>query len=200
MNIAILISGSGTNLQSIINEVEIGNIPATISLVISNMKDAYGLVRAKKHNIPTFVLDHKKFQSREDFDKEMVLILKKNNIDLVVLAGFMRVISPYFVNNYRNRIINIHPAILPSFPGTHAQKQAFDYGVKYTGCTVHFIDEGTDTGPIILQAVVPVNDNDTSDTLASRILEQEHKILPLAIKYFVENKLVIQGRKVFIKL
>ncbi|MBI5417090.1 phosphoribosylglycinamide formyltransferase [Candidatus Poribacteria bacterium] len=199
MNIAILISGSGTNLQAIIDEVENGNIPARIAIVISNNPDAYGLVRAQKHNIPTLVVEHKKFSSRESFDKEIATILKKENIDLVVLAGYMRIITPHFVDNFKNHIINIHPAILPSFPGTHAQKQAFDYGVKFTGCTVHFVDSGTDTGPIIFQAIVPVEDADTLEILSARILKEEHKIFVRAIKYFVEGKLEIKGRKVFIK-
>lgn len=199
MKIAVLISGSGTNLQAIIDHVENEDIPAELALVISNIPEAYGLVRAKKYNIPTSIIEHKKYPSREDFDKEIVSVLKKHNIDLVVLAGYMRIITPYFVKNFKNRIINIHPAILPSFPGTHAQKQAFDYGVKITGCTIHFVDEGTDTGPIILQSAVPVMDGDTLEILTARILKEEHKNLPLAIKYFVEGKLEIKGRKVFIR-
>lgn len=199
MKIAVLISGSGTNLQAIIDKVENGDIPAELSLVISNIPEAYGIIRAQKHNIKTIILEHKKYPSREEFDREIVSILNKHEINLVVLAGYMRIITPYFINNFKNKIINIHPAILPSFPGIHAQKQAFDYGVKYSGCTIHFVDEGTDTGPIIFQAAVPVKDDDTPDTLTERILTEEHKLLPLAVKYFVEGKLKMDGRKVFVR-
>lgn len=199
MKIAVLISGSGTNLQAIIDNVKKGFIPAELALVISNIPQVYGIIRAQKHNIKTIIVENKKYTTREEFDREIVSILNKHEIDLVVLAGYMRIITPYFINNFKNRIINIHPAILPSFPGIHAQKQAFDYGVKYSGCTIHFVDEGTDTGPIIFQAVVPVKDDDTIDTLTHRILIEEHKLLPTAIKYFVEGKLEINGRKVLIR-
>ena len=161
--IAVLISGSGSNLQAIIDACENGSIPCEISIVISNKKEAFGLMRASNHNIPTAFIDHRAFPTREEFEKELSVVIRNSGAELICLAGFMRVLTPFFVFEFRNRIINIHPALLPSFPGTHGQKQAFDYGVKFSGASVHFIDEGTDTGPIIIQAVVPVYDDDTED-------------------------------------
>ncbi len=197
--IVVLISGSGTNLQAIIDACENGFIPCRIALVLSNKKEAYGLVRAEKHGIPTAVVEHRNFPTREEFEKELIRVIEPHEPELICLAGFMRVLTPLFVNHFKNRIMNIHPALLPSFPGTHGQKQALDYGVKFTGATVHFVDEGTDTGPIIIQAVVPVYDDDTEETLAKRILKEEHKIYPLAIRYFFEGRLQIVGRKVLLK-
>jgi phosphoribosylglycinamide formyltransferase-1 len=195
--LGVLISGSGTNLQSIIDNIEEGYINnAEISVVISNKETAFGLKRAEKHNIPTAVVSHKEYKTREEFEKKIIDILEEYNIDYVILAGFMRVLSNFFITYYKNRILNIHPALLPSFPGVDAQKQAFDYGVRFSGCTVHFVDTGVDTGPIILQAVVPVLPDDTEETLKKRILAQEHKIYPYAIKLLVEDKLAIIGRKV----
>lgn len=197
--IVVLISGSGTNLQAIIDACESGFIPCRISLVISNKKEAYGLVRAEKHGIPTAVVDHRQFETREDFERELIRVIEPHKPELICLAGFMRVLTPLFVNTFKNKIMNIHPALLPSFPGTHGQKQALEYGVKFSGATVHFVDEGTDTGPIIIQAVVPVYDDDTEETLAKRILKEEHKIYPLAIRYFFEGRLEIVGRRVILK-
>ena len=194
--LGILISGSGTNLQAIIDNVESKYIPAEISVVISNNPDAYGLVRAKNRNIPTAVVDHRKYSKREDFEKKLIEILDSYNVDFVILAGFMRILTKFFINHYKNRILNIHPALLPSFPGVDAQKQAFDYGVKFSGCTVHFVTEEVDHGPIIIQAVVPVLQDDTVESLRKRILEKEHIIFPLAIKMLVENRLIIKGNKV----
>ncbi len=195
--LGVLISGSGTNLQSIIDNIESGFIKnATISVVISNKNDAFGLKRAENHNIPSVFIDHKNYPSREKFEEALIEKLDEYNVDYVILAGFMRVLTKKFISYYQKRIINIHPALLPSFPGTDGQQQAFDYGVKFSGCTVHFVDEGTDTGPIIIQAVVPVLENDTADSLKKRILAQEHKIFPYAIKLLVEDKLKIVGRKV----
>ncbi len=195
--LAVLISGSGTNLQSIIDNIKNGYITgAEISVVISNKSNAFGLKRAEKAGIKTELLEHGHFSSREDFERSIIAILERYGIDYVILAGFMRILSKYFISRFKNRILNIHPALLPSFPGVDAQKQAFDYGVKFSGCTVHFVDEGTDTGPIIVQAVVPVLQNDTEETLKKRILAQEHKIFSYAIKMLVEGKLAIVNNKV----
>jgi len=194
--IAVLISGSGSNLQAIIDASEKGEIPCTVGLVISNKADAYGLVRAKKHGITTEVVDHRNFAGREEFDAKLVEILSGCGAELVCLAGFMRVLTPVFVRAFPNRILNIHPALLPSFPGTHGPRQALSYGVRFSGCTVHFLDEGVDTGPVIVQAVVPVYDDDTEDTLAARILVQEHRIYPMAIRLFFAGKLTLEGRRV----
>ena len=196
--IAVLVSGSGSNLQAIIDASERGEIPCRVGLVMSNKADAYGLVRAKKHGIPTEVVSHKDFPSREEFDARLVEILRKCGAELICLAGFMRVLTPVFVRAFPNRILNIHPALLPSFPGTHGPRQALDYGVRFSGCTVHFLDEGVDTGPVIVQGVVPVYDDDTEETLAARILIQEHRIYPMAIRLFFERRLRIDGRRVLV--
>jgi len=194
--IAVLISGSGSNLQAILNASERGEIPCRVGIVISNKADAYGLVRAEKHGVPTEVVDHRGFPNREEFDAKLVEIIRGSGAELVCLAGFMRVLTPVFVRAFPNRILNIHPALLPSFPGTHGPGQALSYGVRFSGCTVHFLDEGVDTGPIIVQAVVPVYDEDTVETLAARILVQEHRIYPMAIRLFFSGKLKIEGRRV----
>ncbi|HUN55550.1 MAG TPA: phosphoribosylglycinamide formyltransferase [Smithella sp.] len=199
LKLGVLISGSGTNLQSIIDHIENGSLKAAIKIVISNNPDAYGLKRAAKHSIPCVVLKHSDFKSKEDFDSALIKTLKDHGVDLVILAGFMRIISPALLTAYAHKIMNIHPALLPSFPGLHGQKQAVDYGVKFSGCTVHFVDEGVDTGPVIIQSVVPVLDDDTEETLAARILKEEHKIYPRAIQLFADGKIDIKGRKVHIK-
>ncbi len=197
--IAVLISGSGTNLQSIIDSVESGFLSdLEICAVVSNKEEAYGLTRARSRGIPTEVLRHGDFSGRENFEKKLIAILEGYGTDLVVLAGFMRVFTPLFVHHFKQRIMNIHPALLPSFPGTNAQHQAFDYGVRFSGCTTHFVDEGTDTGPIILQAVVPVLPEDTDQTLAERILKEEHRIYPESIRLWSQDRLRIEGRKVII--
>jgi phosphoribosylglycinamide formyltransferase-1 len=196
--IGVLISGSGTNLQFIIDAIEAKELDAKIQVVLSNRADAYGLVRAKKHGISVEVLDHKRFPSREAFDQAVVDILRAREVELVVLAGFMRLLSPVFVGAYSNRIMNIHPALLPAFPGLHVQKKAVEHGVRFSGCTVHFVNEDCDEGPIIIQAVVPVFPEDTEESLASRILEQEHRIYPRAIQLYSEGRLRIEGRKVFV--
>ena len=195
-NVAVFVSGAGTNLQAIID----ANIAAAnIAVVLSNKPDAYALERALNHAIPVEVVDHKEFDGREAFESEIIERLSKYDIDLVVLAGFMRILTPYFVNNYKDRIINLHPALLPSFPGMHTAKQAIEYGVKITGVTVHFVDDGVDTGPIILQSIVPVDDNDTEETLLEKIHREEHRIFPEAVRLFCEGRLTISGRKVSIK-
>jgi len=199
INIGVLASGRGTNLQAIIEAIKEGKIEGRISIVISDNRDAFALKRAKQNNIETEYINFKSFKNREDYDKEIMECLKEKDIDLVVLAGYMRILSPYFIRTYKNRIINIHPALLPSFPGLHAQRQAVEYGVKISGCTVHFVDEGVDSGPVILQKAVEVKDNDTEESLAERILKEEHQIYPRAIQLFCQGRLIIKGRKVFIK-
>jgi phosphoribosylglycinamide formyltransferase 1 len=196
--IGVLISGSGTNLQAIIDAIEANKLDATIRLVLSNRADAYGLVRAKNHGIPAEVLDHKNFTSREAFDAAAVETLKSRGVELVVLAGFMRLLSPVFVKAFSNRMMNIHPSLLPSFPGLHVQRRAVEHGVRFSGCTVHFVNEDCDEGPIIIQAVVPVFPEDTEETLAARILTQEHRIYPRAIQLYSEGRLRVEGRKVFV--
>jgi len=196
MNIAVLVSGNGTNLQAIIDTVKSGYIKATIALVISDNKQAYALERAKKAGIETLFLDPKVFNSREDFDKEIIKNLKSRNIELICLAGYMRVLTPYFVREYKNRIINIHPALLPSFKGVNGVKDALDWGVKITGPTVHFVTEKVDSGPIIAQTAIEVKDDDTEDALRGRIHKEEHKIYPKAVKDFAEGKLEIRGGRV----
>ena len=196
--IAVLISGSGTNLQSIIDSVESGLLNIEIAVVLSNKEDAYGLTRARNHGIPTAIVKHGDYGNREEFEEKLIEVLDGFGVDLVILAGFMRVLTPLFVNHYHHCIMNIHPALLPSFPGTHGQQQAFDYGVRFTGCTTHFVDEGTDTGPIILQAVVPILPDDTVETLAARILKEEHRIYSESLRLWSQERLRIEGRKVII--
>ena len=199
INIGVLVSGSGTNLLAIIEAVNTGKIDGLIRIVISDKYDAFALRRARFYNIKTNSINPEGFDSREGYDKEIVSILKEKEIELVVLAGYMKILSPYFINAFKDKIMNIHPALLPSFPGLHVQKKAIDYGVKVSGCTVHFVDEGLDSGPIIMQKAVKVKENDTEETLAKRILREEHKIYPRAIQLFAEERLEIIGRKVLIK-
>jgi len=196
--VGVLLSGSGTNLQAVIDAVEAGSLQAAIRVVISNRQDAFGLERAKKHKIPTEVIDHRKFATREAFDLAVVEILHARQVELVVLAGFMRLLSPVFVKAFSNRIMNIHPALLPAFPGLNAQRQALEAGVRVSGCTVHFVNEECDQGPIIIQAVVPVFSNDTEESLSARILKQEHRIYPRAIQLYSEGRLRIAGQKVLV--
>ena len=198
VSIGVLISGSGTNLQAIIDAIEGGKLDARIEVVISNKADAYGLVRARNHRIPTEVLNHKNFFSREAYDEALVALLGGRGVELVVLAGFMRLLSPVFVKAYSNRIMNIHPALLPAFPGLNVQQKAVEHGARFSGCTVHFVNEECDQGPIIIQAVVPVLPDDSAETLAARILEQEHRIYPRAIQLFAERRLKIIGRRVLV--
>ena len=199
-NIGVLVSGRGSNLQAIIDWCANERIPAKISVVVSDQEQAYALTRAAHAGIPAYTVKLSDFNRlKEAYEQRIAQILSEHKVQLVCLAGYMRIVGDVLLKAYENRIINIHPTLLPSFPGLHGQEQAWRYGVKYSGCTVHFVDSGLDTGPIILQAVVPVQDEDTSDTLAERILEQEHLIYPEAIKLYCENKLVIEGRKVKIK-
>jgi phosphoribosylglycinamide formyltransferase-1 len=196
--IGVLISGSGTNLQAIIDAIEAKRLDAEIKLVLSNRSEALGLSRARSHGIPTEVLDHRKFPSRESYDQAIVDLLRARGVELVALAGFMRLLSPVLVKSYSNRIMNIHPALLPSFPGLQVQKKAVEHGVRFSGCTVHFVNEECDEGPIIIQAVVPVFSEDTAETLAARILKQEHRIYPRAIQLYAEDRLQVDGRRVIV--
>lgn len=194
-NVAIFVSGSGSNLQAIIDaKIESANI----AVVVCNNPKAFSIQRAKDHNIPVEIIDHKVFSSREDFEKEIIRRLEKYRVALVVLAGFMRVLTPLFVNHYKDRIINLHPALLPSFPGINSALQALEYGVKITGCTVHFVDNGVDTGPIILQSSVNITNDETEESLLKKIHNEEYKIFPKAVELFCEEKLRIQGRRVLI--
>jgi len=194
MKIVVFVSGNGTNLQAIIDAISRGQIGAEAALVVCNNENAYALKRAEKAGVETFVLNHKGFKSREDYDKVIIEELEKKNIELVVLAGFMRLLSSHFVRKYRNRIINIHPSLLPAFKGTHGIKDAFESGARVTGVTVHFVDEELDHGPIILQEEVKIDANDTLESLEDKIHKVEHRLYPKAIKLFVEGKLKINNK------
>ncbi|HMD85452.1 MAG TPA: phosphoribosylglycinamide formyltransferase [Terriglobia bacterium] len=196
--LGILLSGRGSNFEAIARNVQAGKIPAEIAVVISNKQEAPGLARAREMGLETRFLPSQG-KEREAFDREVVAVLKEFRVDLVCLAGFMRILSPYFVREFPRRILNIHPALLPSFPGEDAQRQALEHGVKFTGCTVHLVDEGVDTGPIVRQAVVPVQDDDTAETLAARILQEEHRIYSEAICLLLEDKVRFAGRRVLRK-
>ena len=197
--IAILISGRGSNMLALAKSVAEGKINAKISAVISNKPEAPGLEKAKEMGINTIVINSKEFKDKESYEQKLLDTLKELNIDLICLAGYMKIVGSKIIRAFPNKIMNIHPALLPSFPGLDAQKQAHDYGVKVSGCTVHFVDEGMDTGPIILQKTVTVDDTDTESTLAHKILEYEHKAYSEAVSLFVEDKLEIKGRRVLIK-
>jgi phosphoribosylglycinamide formyltransferase-1 len=198
LTLGVLASGRGSNFQSIIDSIESGFLKARLVALISDNPDAYALERAKKHNIESIVLKPNDFPDKNTYYAHIADELEKRGVELVILAGFMRVAGKALIDRYRNKIMNIHPALLPSFPGLHGQKQAVDYGVKISGCTVHFVDEGVDTGPIIIQAAVPAYDDDTEDTLSERILKQEHKIFPYAIKLYSEGRISVEGRKAVI--
>lgn len=196
--LGILISGRGSNFEAIARNVRAGKIPAEIGVVISNKEQAAGLAIAREMGLNALCIPSKG-KEREAFERELVTALRQHDVDLVCLAGFMRVLTPYFIREFKGRILNIHPAILPSFPGVESQKQALEYGVKWTGCTVHFVDEGVDTGPVVCQAAVPVLDEDTVETLAARILKEEHRIYTEAINLVVGDKIRIEGRRVLVK-
>ena len=200
LRIGVLASGRGSNLQAIIDAIEAGTLRATIALVLSNKQDAQALERARHHGCSDVFLDPKPYagqpDSREAYDRAILDVLKKHEVELVVLAGYMKIVTPVLIKAYENRMMNIHPSLLPSFPGLEAQKKALDWGVKLAGCTVHFVTEGVDEGPIILQAAVPVLEGDTTEALSARILEQEHRIYPQAIQLYAERRLQVEGRRV----
>lgn len=203
LRVAVLASGRGSNLQAIIDAIEAGQVRAQIVVVISNKKDAAALEGARKHGLKDLFIDPKPFagrpDSREAYDRSLLEILQQHDVELVVLAGYMKIVTAVLVNAYANRMMNIHPSLLPSFPGLDVQKKAIDWGCKLAGCTVHFVTEGVDEGPIIIQAAVPLLDDDTSETLAARILVQEHKIYPRAVQLFAEGRLRVDGRRVLIE-
>jgi len=194
----VLLSGRGSNFRAIHDAMAEGKINAEVVVVVSNRAEAPGLQTARERGLEALFLDPKVYPSKEAYDEAIVAELKKREVDLVCLAGYMKIVTPLFCQAFRNQIMNIHPALLPSFPGLHAQKQAVDYGVRYSGATVHFVWEEVDAGPIILQAVVPVYQDDTEETLADRILVWEHKIYPEAVRLYFEGKLEVRGRKVYI--
>ena len=196
IKLGVLCSGRGSDLQSIIDAIAAGKLNAEIAIVLTDKPNVMALERAQKAGIKNLCIDRKRFESKSDFEAALLNELKASDVDLVVLAGFMRILSPSFVHEYKERIMNIHPSLLPSFPGAHAHRDVLAYGVKVSGCTVHFVDEGTDSGPIIMQAAVEVKDDDTEETLAARVLEQEHIIYPKVLQLYVEGKLKIVGRKV----
>lgn len=196
--LGILISGNGSNLQAIIDAIEKKRLDAEVCVVVSNREDAYGLVRAQKHGVPTEIVDHGKSPSREAFDQHLIVQFKNRQVELVVLAGFMRLLSADFVHAFSNRIMNIHPALLPAFPGLHVQRKAVEAGVRFSGCTVHFVNEECDQGPIIIQAVVPVFPDDSEESLSARILKEEHRIYPKAIQLYSEGRLHVAGQRVLV--
>lgn len=202
LRVAVLASGRGSNLQAIVDAIEAGQVQAQIVAVISNKKDAVALERARKHGLTDIFVDPKPFvgrpDSRDAYDQSLLEILQRHEVELVLLAGYMKIVTAVLVNAYANRMMNIHPSLLPSFPGLDVQKKAIDWGCKLTGCTVHFVTEGVDEGPIIIQAAVPILVDDTPDTLAARILIQEHRIYPRAVQLFAEGRLRVDGRRVCI--
>jgi len=196
MRIGILASGTGSNLQAILDGCASRGIPAEVAVVICNIPGVKALQRAESAGVPAVLLPHQKFPNREDFDRELVLTLREHRVDLVCLAGFMRLLGPVLLTGFHNRILNIHPSLLPAFPGFHAVRQALAAGARVAGCTVHVVDAGTDTGPILIQAAVPVLDSDNEETLAARILVQEHRCYLRAIALWAEGRVQIEGRRV----
>jgi phosphoribosylglycinamide formyltransferase 1 len=200
VKIGVLASGSGTNLQALIDAASRSELgPGRIVVVGANVEGCGALGRANLAGIPTFVLSHKGFATREDFDQALLDEMRRHGVSLVVLAGFMRILTPRFLEAFPHRVVNIHPAILPSFPGVHSQKQAFDYGVRFAGCTVHFVDAGTDTGPIIAQAIVPVLQDDDEEALRLRILAEEHRLFPAVVRAIAEDRVTVEGRRVKVR-
>jgi phosphoribosylglycinamide formyltransferase-1 len=203
LRVAVLASGRGSNLQAVIDAIETGTVQAKIVAVISNKKEAPALERARRHGLSALFVDPNRYagrpDSREAYDRELLDALRRHDVGLVLLAGYMKIVTRVLVEAFANRMMNIHPSLLPSFPGLDVQKKAIEWGCKLAGCTVHFVTEGVDEGPIILQAAVPILDDDTPETLAARILEQEHKIYPRAVQLFAEGRLRVEGRRVFIE-
>jgi len=203
LRVGVLASGRGSNLQAIIDAIEAGTLTARIAVVVSNKQDAHALERARRHGMPGVFLDPAPYKARADgreaYDRAVLEVLQKHDVELVALAGYMKIVTRVLIAAYPNRIMNIHPSLLPSFPGLKAQQQALDWGVKVSGCTVHFVTEVVDTGPIIRQAAVPVKENDTAETLEARILAEEHRIYPEAIQLFADGRLSVEGRRVRIR-
>ena len=199
LKVGVLVSGRGSNLQAIIDGVESGKIDAEIRIVISDNPQAYALERCRRHGVPSRVVRREEFKTKRDFEDQMVRILKDAGVDLVVLAGFMRILSPYFLSHFPQRVINIHPSLIPAFQGLKAQGRAVEFGSKITGCSVHIVDESVDGGPVIVQAAVPVLPEDTEETLSERILKFEHRILPQTVQWFAEGRVKVDGRKVVVE-
>ena len=191
LRLGVLVSGSGSNLQAILDAVAAGTLAAEVALVLSNKPDAFALERARRAGVQTAVVSHRDFTTRELFDAALVQALSAHRVDCVVLAGFMRIVTPVLLDAFQDRVINMHPALLPAFPGAHAQADALAYGVRVSGCTVHFVDAGTDTGPIIAQSVVPVVDGDTVESLSARILAEEHALLPTVLQWIADGRVVV---------
>ena len=198
LRLAVLASGRGSNLQAILERSKAGKVQADVVVVLSDKENAGALERARQENIPAYWVNPADFSGKIQFEEGILATIKEFNVDYIILAGFMRVFSPAFIRGAQVPILNIHPSLLPAFQGLHAQRQAVEYGVRYSGCTVHFLDEGVDTGPIIMQAVVPVYDGDTEESLAERILKEEHRIYPAVIQLLAEGRITCQGRKVII--
>lgn len=196
--LGVLLSGSGTNLQALIDAIAAGRLDARIAVVISNVPDAAGIERARRHGLTAITLSHRDAPSREAYDQQLVELLRAHGVSLVVLAGFMRLVTPVLLNAFAGGVVNVHPALLPAFPGLHAERQALQHGVRVTGVTVHFVDEETDHGPILAQAAVPVFSDDTESTLHARIQRQEHRLYPFAIQLIAEGRVRIEGRRVVV--
>lgn len=196
--LGVLLSGRGTNLQALIDAITAGHLHARIAVVVSNVPDAGGLDRARRYGLTAVTLAHRAAPSREAYDQQLVDVLRAHGAELVVLAGFMRLVTPVLLNAYPERVVNVHPALLPAFPGLHAERQALNHGVRLTGVTVHFVDEKTDHGPILAQAAVPILPNDTEATLHARIQRQEHRLFPFAIQLIAEGRVRIEGRRVVV--
>ena len=199
LKLGVLASGRGSNLQSIIDAIEAKRLDAELRIVISDKSDALALERAEKHGLPARFIDPKAFAGREEYDRELVRVFKEHQVELVALAGFMRIMTPLFIRSFPNRVLNIHPALLPAFPGLRVQRAAVRYAVKFSGATVHIVDEGVDTGPIVIQAVVSVLEGDSEEALAERILKEEHKIYPQAIQWFAQGRVKVADRRVVIE-
>ncbi|WP_457599726.1 phosphoribosylglycinamide formyltransferase [Hydrogenivirga sp.] len=199
LKLGVLVSGRGSNLQAIINGIEAGKIDASIEVVLSDNPEAYAIERCKRHGIESGVVLRKEFGSRADFEEALARKLKEREVDLVVLAGFMRILSGVFLRHFPDRVINIHPSLIPAFQGLHAQRQAVEFGAKVSGCTVHIVDESVDGGPVIAQAVVPLLPEDTEESLSERILGYEHRVLPQVVQWFAEDRVRVEGRLVVVE-
>ncbi len=198
VRVGVLVSGSGTNLQALLDSCAVPGFPAQVAVVVSNVPGAFALERAATAGVSSAVLEHQAFDSREAFEDQLVTVLEAHQVEAVFLAGFMRVLGPTFLRRFPGKVLNIHPALLPSFPGLHGPRQALAHGVKLAGCTVHLVDEGTDTGPIVAQAAVPVLDGDDEAALAARILVEEHRLYPLVLRWVAERRLKVVGRRVVV--
>ncbi|MBF0419651.1 MAG: phosphoribosylglycinamide formyltransferase [Magnetococcales bacterium] len=199
LNVGVLVSGSGSNLQAILDGCQEGTIPARVTVVISNNHNVLALERARRAGVATVIVDHRQYDKREIFEQILADVLEQYAVQLICLAGFMRILSPWFIRRFPGRVLNIHPALLPAFPGLHVQQRAIEAGVRFSGATVHFVDDGVDTGPIVVQAVVPVLPEDDSKTLSVRILAQEHKIYPLAVRWYAQGRLRLEQGRVILE-